>query len=70
MGLKCQTKRKYVFTTGSQHSHPVAPNLLKREFSVSSPDTVWAGDFTYLRVGGKWYYLSVFIDLFSRIVVG
>jgi putative transposase len=31
---------------------------------------VWVKDITYLRVGRKWHYLTVYIDLFSRIVVG
>jgi putative transposase len=70
MGLRCKTNKKYIVTTDSKHSNPIAPNLLNREFTVSSPDTVWVGDITYLRVGAKWHYLSVFIDLFSRIVVG
>ena len=69
-GLKCKTVKKFVITTDSRHKEPVAENLLNREFNVSSPNRVWAGDITYLRVGRKWYYLSVFIDLFSRIVVG
>lgn len=41
-----------------------------RQFSPSAPDTAWVSDITYIRVGNKWYYLSVFIDLFSRIIVG
>jgi putative transposase len=27
-------------------------------------------DITYLKIGRRWHYLTVFIDLFSRIVVG
>lgn len=37
---------------------------------MPSPNTAWVSDLTYLKIGRKWYYLSVFIDLFSRIVVG
>jgi putative transposase len=48
----------------------VAPNLLNRQFSASSPDTVYVSDITYLKVGKKWHYLTVFIDLFSRLIVG
>ena len=70
MGLKCKTMKKYVVTTDSKHTNPIAPNLLNREFSVSSPDAVWVSDITYLKVGTKWHYLTVFIDLFSRIVIG
>lgn len=70
MGLRCKTVRKFVVTTESSHKEPVALSLLERQFSVSRPNTVWVTDITYMRVGRKWYYLTVFIDLFSRIIVG
>jgi len=70
MGLKCKTVKKFVVTTDSRHNEPVAPNLLARQFAVSTPDTVYVSDITYLKVGRKWHYLAVFIDLFSRLVVG
>ena len=70
MRLKWRTVKKFVVTTDSKHNDPVAPNLLDRNFSTSSPDQVWLTDITYLKVGRKWYYLTVFIDLFSRMVVG
>lgn len=70
MGLQCKTVRKFVVTTDSSHKEPAAPNLLNRQFSVSRPNAVWATDITYIKVGRKWFYLTVFIDLFSRIVVG
>ena len=70
MGLKCLYVKKFVPTTDSKHDEPVAPNLLDRQFSVPTPDTVYVTDITYLKVGKKWHYLTVFIDLFSRIIVG
>lgn len=70
MGLKCRTLKKFVATTDSRHAEPVSPNLLNREFSVDSLNKVWVSDITYLKVGQKWHYLTVFIDLFSQIVVG
>jgi putative transposase len=70
MGLKCRTVKKFVVTTDSKHNEPVAPNLLNRNFNVASPDQAWVTDITYLKIGRKWHYLTVFIDLFSRIVVG
>jgi putative transposase len=70
MGLKCGSVKKFVVTTDSKHKEPVSPNLLDRQFAVPTPDTVWVSDITYLRVGRQWHYLTVFIDLFSRIVVG
>lgn len=70
MGLRCRYSKKYVVTTDSKHNEPIVPNLLNRNFTVSLPDKFWVTDITYLLVGKKWYYLTVFIDLFSRIVVG
>jgi putative transposase len=70
MGLKCRAVKKFIVTTDSKHKEPVAPNLLDRRFAVPTPDTVWVSDITYLLVGKTWHYLTVFIDLFSRIVVG
>ncbi len=70
MGLKCKTTKKFVVTTDSKHNNPVSPNLLNCNFTVDAPDVTWVSDITYLKVGRKWHYLTVFIDLFSRIVVG
>lgn len=70
MGLRCKSVKKFVATTNSKHKEPVAENILNREFSVPSPNTAWVSDITYVKVGLKWCYLTVFIDLFSRIVVG
>ncbi len=44
-------------------------NHLKQQFSQSAPNLVWSSDFTYIKAGGKWYYLCVVIDLFSRKVI-
>jgi len=70
MGLRCKATKKFVVTTDSKHNQPVAPNLLDRNFTVSAPNIAWVGDITYIRIGAKWHYLTVFIDLFSRAVVG
>ena len=48
----------------------VAPNTLDRRFNPTQPDTLWAGDITYIRVGNSWLYLAVVMDLFSRRIVG
>jgi putative transposase len=59
-----------VRTINSKHPHPVAPNLLARNFRADGPNQRWAGDITYLRTGDGWVYLAVILDLFSRYVVG
>jgi len=68
--LRVQTKRKFKVTTDSNHDKPIAPNLLEREFTVNTPDTVYVGDITYIPTREGWLYLAVVIDLFSRAVVG
>jgi len=69
-GLAGKKARQFRTTTDSRHSDPVAPNLLDQEFSVETPNTVWAGDITYLRTREGWLYLAVLLDLCSRFVVG
>lgn len=69
LGLKCKTVKKFVATTNSNHTEPVAENLLNRNFTTAKPNQVWVSDITYIRIDRKWHYLTVFIDLFSRAVV-
>jgi putative transposase len=69
-GLRSKVRRKYRVTTDSKHNFPMAPNLLERNFSAPAPDKVWVSDITYLATRAGWLYLTVIIDLFSRMVVG
>ena len=69
-GLWCKTKKKFKATTNSKHNKPLAPNLLKREFTVSQADRYYVGDITYVYTEEGWLYLAVVIDLFSRKIVG
>ena len=45
-GISAQRQRRRVRTTESNHSNPVVPNLLNREFSVWAPKTKWVTDIT------------------------
>jgi transposase InsO family protein len=69
-GLRFKPKRRFRVTTNSKHNFPVAQNLLNRNFMVSAPNQVLVSDITYLPSRCGWLYLTVFIDLFSRMVVG
>jgi transposase InsO family protein len=69
-GLRGRIRRRFRTTTDSDHTLPVAPNTLNRQFTVDSPDRVWAGDITYLPTASGWGYLAVILDLHSRMVVG
>jgi putative transposase len=68
--LAARKKRRSVRTTDSNHAHPVAPNVLERDFSPDKPNSTWATDITYVWTGEGWLYLAVVLDLFSRLVVG
>ncbi len=49
---------------------PDIPNILNREFEVPAPNQVWCGDIAYIWVQGKWHYLAVVLDLYTRRTVG
>jgi putative transposase len=63
-------KRRAPVTTDSRHSDAVAPNLLARQFDVSAPDQVWAGDITDIWTAEGWLSLAVLLDVYARKVVG
>jgi transposase InsO family protein len=69
-GIRARTVRKYKATTDSNHSLPVAPNLLNQCFRAPEPNTVWVSDITYIWTRQGWFYLAVIVDLYSRKVVG
>jgi len=69
-GIRAKTKRKFVVTTDSRHSLPVAPDLVQRRFNPEAPNQLWSGDITYIQTDEGWLYLAAVIDLFNRQVVG
>ena len=46
------------------------PNLLQRQFTVSTPNKAWVTDITYIRTWQGWLSLAVVMDLFSRKIMG
>lgn len=69
-GIVGRRKRRFRKTTDSNHTNPIAPNLLARNFEPAAPNEVWAGDVTYVATDEGWFYLAVLLDLYSRRVVG
>lgn len=63
-------KRRYGHYKRNTKLSNVAPNILARQFNPTTPNTIWAGDITYIRVGGSWLYLAIVMDLYSRRIVG
>lgn len=72
-GLAARRRRRFVRTTDARHGHPVAANVVARQFApaaIGAPDRVWASDITYLPTQQGWRYLAVILDLATRAVVG
>lgn len=69
-GIEAKHKKKFKTTTDSNHNLPVAKNHLKRNFKVNKPNQTWVSDISYVHTDEGWLYLAVFIDLYSRKVVG
>lgn len=44
-------------------------NHLQQQFTQNAPNLVWVSDITYIKAGGKWYYLCVVMDLYSRKII-
>jgi putative transposase len=40
-GIVARKKRRFRRTTDSNHPHPIAPNVLERNFHVELPNTAW-----------------------------
>ena len=58
-------------TTDSRHTMGYSPNLLLDRPRPTGPNQVWVSDITYIPLAtGKWLYLAVWVDLWSRRVVG
>ncbi|AMB44402.1 transposase [Methylobacterium sp. AMS5] len=70
-GIRALAGRRFrPCTTDSRHDLPIAPNLLKQQFSAALPNTVWLADITYLPTGEGWLYLAAVLDLATRRIVG
>ena len=70
MQLKVLQRQAYRITTHSDHHHPVAENILSRNFNPEKPNQVWSADITYLKTGEGWLYLAIVMDLYSRRIIG
>ena len=70
LNLRARVKRRFIATTDSTHDFETPENLLNRNFTVENINTVWVSDITYIRVSSHWMYLTIFLDLADRMIVG
>jgi transposase InsO family protein len=57
-------------TTVRSGEHPLAPDLVQRDFSVDGPDRLWVADFTQLTTWEGTCYVAVIADAYSRLCLG
>lgn len=60
-------------TTTSNHDLPIAERIFQTENAetqVVRPNQFWGGDITYIATEEGWLYLAIFLDLFTRKIVG
>lgn len=71
LGLKCRHRRRFVRTTDSNHTLPIAPNLLEQQFDqAAAPNQIWVTDITYVPTDEGWLYVAAIKDLFTKKIVG
>lgn len=67
-GYKLERKKAYHRTTDSRGITRF-DNLLEG-FELTSINQVWVSDITYYELGGRFFYLTFIMDLYSRRIVG
>ena len=73
LGLDASLKKKFkVQTTDSRHDDPIAPRVFKvgDDEPPKTEGEVLAGDITYMRLGKRFIYLAIVMDLFNREIIG
>lgn len=65
-----KARRKFKVTTDSNHKNPVAKNILQQDFTATRTNQKYLTDITYIQTQEGWLYLCVFIDLYSRSIIG
>lgn len=70
VGLRGRVHRRFKVTTKSKDGDRFEPNLLNREFSQETPDSVWCTDIKAVWTDTGWVYLAAVIDLATRLIVG
>lgn len=69
--IQAKTRKKWKTTTkGTKDLTKISPNLLNQNFKVNCANVAWVGDITYIYTSEGWLYVSTFLDLYSRKIVG
>lgn len=69
-GLRARALKTYSSPAKVKFFYKAIKNNRKDIEKATAINQQWSGDITYLRVGARWHYLAVVIDLYSRRVIG
>lgn len=69
-GIIGRQRRRFVTTTDSGSTKDPFENLVARQFEPGELNKAWTSDITYIGTDEGWAYVSTFIDLGSRRVLG
>jgi transposase InsO family protein len=69
-GLVARRIRRRSGLTRQDKTAPKFPDLLKRDFTASAPNSRWVGDMTEIPTQAGKLYLATVIDLYSRRLLG
>ena len=67
-GLRAKAVRGYRAKATIHALYARHPNRVW-QIRVTAPTQVWVGDITYLKVAGRWRYLAIVMDQFSRRIL-
>ncbi len=67
-GMRARVVRVYRRKAGTHRWFGQHPNRVRRDHA-SRRDQIWVGDLTYIAVAGRWGYLAVVLDQYSRRVL-
>lgn len=67
LGYGLKRRRNPIRTTFA--AHRFFDNLIENQL-VDGPNQIWQSDITYIKIGGRFYYLTFIIDVYTKLIVG
>ena len=69
-GIRAKMDRRHKPRQWKANSLIKKGNLLEAIDGPTLPNQIWVADFTYVKIGSRFVYLSVIMDLYTRMIVG
>ncbi len=70
LDMRARRRRAWKKTTNSKPDFTAVKNILARNFMSDKKDRAWVTDVTFVQTKEGWLYLSIFLDLWSRKIIG